>query len=570
MKSDDRIHGLRSKQMLKEFSGHTSFVNNIRYSRDFTRVISASSDGSVRIWDVKTTDCIKVIDNLTPQLISSTALANYDESGISLQANEHTVYETTTSGFNTNKTTDATNEDSNMSSLSSFHHDRLPVRKFVFHPDSKKEEMYVINDSLVIYVLHSKNGKLLRTLYSKKLIAKYSNDNSNNNNNSPKRNAFTDICISCRGNYLYALGEDKILYCFNTLAGKLVHVLKLHEQDVLGISHHCHRNILASYSLDKTLKVSVTFFTFIHITKKKHAIQCIENLNALHKQAKNKKKMKKYQFESMRSTDAIGQKISQTGEWTAICFFEAKKALILLSSTSNLHNLYSKTNKKTMKTVNEWLETFLYSIMKYVNKMFQPKTSLHILLLISAIIVAVALTVYKVLPPPTLSSLSSKLNDTKQTNANTDWMDQSKPHLHSSSSPLSQSNIEFASGPRVNLTEKYRVGDKYWYELKPDQWELITITSVQSYAYRIYAQLDACWVFCNVLIQLSETGENVSLQQYNANPSMANGFAFEELSKRASHENSKRNNAPTSLSGVAYDDLAEQVYLIIKQKLSPV
>ncbi|KAJ3092451.1 Serine/threonine-protein kinase smu1 [Quaeritorhiza haematococci] len=44
-----RLHGLKSGKTIKEFRGHTSFVNDAVFSIDGTRVISASSDGAVKL-----------------------------------------------------------------------------------------------------------------------------------------------------------------------------------------------------------------------------------------------------------------------------------------------------------------------------------------------------------------------------------------------------------------------------------------------------------------------------------------------------------------------------------------
>lgn len=55
-----RIHGIKSGKLLKEFRGHTSFVNEVIYANDGHSLISASSDGSVRTWSLKTTECINV------------------------------------------------------------------------------------------------------------------------------------------------------------------------------------------------------------------------------------------------------------------------------------------------------------------------------------------------------------------------------------------------------------------------------------------------------------------------------------------------------------------------------
>ena len=44
-----RIHGLKSGRTLKEFRGHTSSVNNAIYTQDAHHLISASSDGTVKV-----------------------------------------------------------------------------------------------------------------------------------------------------------------------------------------------------------------------------------------------------------------------------------------------------------------------------------------------------------------------------------------------------------------------------------------------------------------------------------------------------------------------------------------
>ena len=59
-----KIHGLRSRRTLKEFHGHTAFVNMALYIHDDESIVSCSADGSVRIWNTKTTDCIHCIEDL--------------------------------------------------------------------------------------------------------------------------------------------------------------------------------------------------------------------------------------------------------------------------------------------------------------------------------------------------------------------------------------------------------------------------------------------------------------------------------------------------------------------------
>ena len=47
--SMSRIHGLKSGKTLKEFRGHTSFVNMAVFLPDTHNIISASSDGTVKV-----------------------------------------------------------------------------------------------------------------------------------------------------------------------------------------------------------------------------------------------------------------------------------------------------------------------------------------------------------------------------------------------------------------------------------------------------------------------------------------------------------------------------------------
>ncbi len=49
---------MKSGNLLKEFLGHTGFVNDVAFSLDGHHVLSGSADGSVRIWSTRSAECL--------------------------------------------------------------------------------------------------------------------------------------------------------------------------------------------------------------------------------------------------------------------------------------------------------------------------------------------------------------------------------------------------------------------------------------------------------------------------------------------------------------------------------
>uniref|UniRef100_A0A7S3G5S5 WD40 repeat-containing protein SMU1 n=1 Tax=Palpitomonas bilix TaxID=652834 RepID=A0A7S3G5S5_9EUKA len=53
-----RIHGLKSGKTIKEFRGHSSFVNSATYASEGSRVVTGSSDGTIKLWDSRSAECL--------------------------------------------------------------------------------------------------------------------------------------------------------------------------------------------------------------------------------------------------------------------------------------------------------------------------------------------------------------------------------------------------------------------------------------------------------------------------------------------------------------------------------
>lgn len=177
-----RIHGLKSQKLLKEFKGHTSFVNQAVYSLEGHNVVSASSDGTIKIWSLKTTECMNTF-------LSSSV-------GSSVEVTVNTLH---------------------------------------FFPKNP-DHFIVCNRSNTLAIMNM-SGQTVKTFTSG-----ISSD-------------FVSCILSPRGDWIYAIAEDRNLYAFSVASGKLEKSLEAHGKDVIGLCHHPHNNLIATFSEDGLLKV---------------------------------------------------------------------------------------------------------------------------------------------------------------------------------------------------------------------------------------------------------------------------------------------------------------------------
>lgn len=197
--------------MLKEFRGHTSFVNEAVFTPDGHAVLSGSSDGSVKVWSVRTGECTATLKPLG-------------------------------SG-------------------------EPPVNSLLLTP--KNPDHFVVCNRTNTVVIMNMQGQIVRSFSSGR--------------REQEGGALVSAALSARARLVYCAGEDLVLYAFCTATGKLertinvstalppppphppaltrthphspARLLQIHEKAVIGLTHHPHQNLLATYGEDGLLKL---------------------------------------------------------------------------------------------------------------------------------------------------------------------------------------------------------------------------------------------------------------------------------------------------------------------------
>ncbi|KAG0205833.1 Serine/threonine-protein kinase smu1 [Mortierella sp. GBA30] len=208
-----RLHGLKSGKMLREFRGHTSFVNHASFSLDGTQVMSSSSDGTIKIWDYKTANCLR-------------SFSPHDGTGTMAGV----------AGLTVNSCVPFPKPNQILVCMKSptaylLAMDGEPIRKFI-SPESATE------------------GAVKDAGAAAAARAAGAGEEAKKEGLGVPLTDYIAVNLSPQSEIVYCLAENSQVHCFYSDTGKLIKSIPVAEGEVIGMAAHPSTNVLAVYTVD--------------------------------------------------------------------------------------------------------------------------------------------------------------------------------------------------------------------------------------------------------------------------------------------------------------------------------
>ncbi|KAF4349683.1 hypothetical protein F8388_019643 [Cannabis sativa] len=228
-----KVWRIRSGQCLRRLErAHSHGVTSVFFCRDGTQLLSTSFDGTARIHGIKSGKLLKEFRGHGSYV--NDAIFTHHGARVVTASSDSTlkVWDVkTTQCLHTFKPPPPLRggDDACVNSL------------HLFPKTSSNSDQHIIvcNKTSCVYIM-TLQGQVVKSFSSGKR----------------EGGDFVGACVSPKGEWIYCVGEDRNVYCFNYQSGKLDHlIMKAHDKDVIGIAHHPHRNLVATYAEDCTIKL---------------------------------------------------------------------------------------------------------------------------------------------------------------------------------------------------------------------------------------------------------------------------------------------------------------------------
>jgi len=250
-------------QASDDFMMHDEAVLSVCYSRDGEHIATGSTDGKIKVWKLSTGQCLRRFERAHNQGVTAVTFArdgsqllsgSFDQtlrihglkSGKTLKEfRGHTSFVNSVcftqdgskivsgSSDGTVKIWDARTTEcmftfrpalSSRAMVETAIHTIIPV-------PSANDHFVVVNRSSTAYIT-TLQGQVVKSFSSGKMSG----------------GDFVCATLSPKGKWVYCMGEDGVMYCFNMQSGQLDHVLRVANKEVIGIAHHPTRNLVATFT----------------------------------------------------------------------------------------------------------------------------------------------------------------------------------------------------------------------------------------------------------------------------------------------------------------------------------